>query len=398
MPWLETKAMDQKLRFIAACQEGLEPMTVLCERFGISRQTGYKYLRRYREEGIIGLEERSRAPHEHGMAMPECMAQAILDLRHQRPHWGPKKLKAVLTDREPEQAWPAHSTIGDLLRRYDLVQPRKRRRRATPTETPLTVPMGPNDVWSTDFKGWFRTGDGVRCDPLTITDTYSRYLLHSGLLARESFDEVQPAFEAVFKEQGLPRVILSDNGPPFASTGAGGLARLPVWFLKLGIRPERIEPGQPQQNGRHERMHRTMKQDVASPPAKTYWEQHRRMAVFRHDYNHNRPHEALGQRPPATVYRSSPRPFPTRLREPCYGADAAVRKVRSNGEIKWGGDKIFVSEVLIGEPVGIIETEAGHWLVRFFDVELGIIDRNSRRLRRLGVGRAPRQGKKVSAM
>ena len=373
-------------------------MTVLCERFGISRQTGYKYLWRYREEGLSGLADRSRAPHDHGMAMAAHVAEAILDLRQARPHWGPKKLKAVLMSRAPDQAWPATSTIGDLLRRHGLVQPRKRRRRATPSETPLTAAVGPNDVWCADFKGWFRTGDGERCDPLTITDAYSRYLLHGGLLARESFDAAQPAFEAVFKEYGLPRVILSDNGPPFAGTGAGGLARLPVWFLKLGIRPERIEPGHPQQNGRHERMHRTMKQDVASPPAATYWEQQRRMAAFRHDYNLNRPHEALGQRPPATVYRSSSRPFPTRLREPCYGPDAAVRKVRSNGEIKWGGDKIFVSEVLIGEPVGIVETETGHWLVRFFEVDLGLIDRSIHRLRRLGVGRAPRQGEKVSAM
>jgi putative transposase len=389
MPWLENSAMDQKLRFIAACQEGLEPMSVLCERYGISRETGYKYLRRYRSEGVGGLSERSRAPLAPGRAMAPEVAESLLGLRAKRPHWGPKKLRAYLEVRRPELVWPAASSIGDLLRRHDLVQPRRRRRRAWPTETALSAAVAANDVWCADFKGWFCTADGQRCDPLTVTDAYSRYLLTCGLVQSGTFAAVHPVLEALFKEHGLPKVIRTDNGPPFAGTGAGGLSRLAVWWLKLGICPERIEPGHPEQNGRHERMHRTLKQAVAAPPAADPEEQRRRLADFQLDYNHQRPHEALAQRPPASLYRSSPRPFPRRLREPKYPVDAAIRQVRSNGEIKWAGDKIFVSEVLIGEPVAISETEAGNWMVRYFDVELGLIDRTLRRLRRLGVARHP---------
>lgn len=390
MPWLESSAMDQKLRFVAACLEGLEPMSVLCERQGISRQTGYKWLDRYRAEGPGGLAERSRAPHHHGRAMAADVEDAIVELRRKKPRWGPKKLKAKLEVLNPEIEWPALSTIGDLLRRHDLVQPRRRRRRAWPTETPLMEATAANDVWCADFKGWFCTGDGERCDPLTVTDAYSRYLLTCGLVRRAAHEEVQPVLEGLFKENGLPRAIRTDNGPPFAGTGAGGLSRLSVWWLKLAIRPERIEAGHPEQNGRHERMHRTLKEDVASPPQPDQARQHRRMAEFQHEYNHERPHEALGQRVPASLYRPSPRPFPQQLREPGYEPDAAVRRVRSNGEIKWAGDKIFVSEVLIGEPVAISETDTGHWLVRYFDVELGTIDPALRRLRRLGVARHPK--------
>ncbi len=221
-----------------------------------------------------------------------------------------------------------------------------------------------NDVWCTDFKGWFRTADGRRCDPFTLSDAHSRYLLRCQAVARP-----------------MPLAIRSDNGPPFASPGVGGLSRLAVWWIKLGIRPERIVAGKPQQNGRHERVHRTLNEETAAPPAGSLPAQQRRFDDFREVYNNQRPHEALGQQTPASVYQPSPRPYPNRIDDPSYGADVAVRHVRSNGQIKWAGELIFVGEALIGEPVGVVETEGGDWLVRYADVELGYIHPQRRRLR-----------------
>jgi transposase InsO family protein len=387
--------MDEKLSFIAACLQGGEPMRSLCAAFGISRDTGYRLLSRYREEGVEGLKPRSRAPHRHGQSMPEGVREAILGLRRQRPHWGPKKLLAALQDGERElearlrTAWPAASSIGDLLKREGLSQPRRRRRTALPQSRPFAVVREPNDLWCIDFKGWFRTLDGRRCDPLTITDADSRFLIECRIVP-ETTEAVLPVVERALRELGLPRAIRSDNGPPFGSAGVAGLSRLSVQWLKLGIRPEYIEPGCPQQNGRHERMHGTLK-ETSSPPAADLAEQQARFDAFRQDFNDNRPHEALGQVPPTRCYRPSPRPYPSRLREPWYDADHAVRRVRTGGEIKWGGDFVFVSEVLAGEAVGIAETEAGDWIVRFFDLDLGIIDRRTKKLRRFA---APRPGRR----
>ena len=390
MPWKETCVMDEKTAFIAECLRGELPMTALCERYGISRDTGYRLLGRYREEGPGGLEPRSRAPHRHGMTIAEEVAAAIVALRRKRPYWGPKKLRAVLQRRDPKQLWPAPSTIGDLLRRQGLSEPRRRRRRAVPLSQPFLPVHEPNDLWCIDFKGWFRTADGQRCDPLTITDADSRFLIECRIVP-ETTQAVQPVVEQAFRELGLPRAIRSDNGAPFASSSSpGGLTRLSVQWVKLGIRLERIEPGSPQQNGRHERMHATLKAETSRPPAATAAEQQVRFDRFRNDFNDNRPHEALGQVPPTSHYRPSPRPYPGKLEAPWYDADHAVRKVRSNGEIRWGGDMIFLSEALIGEPVGIAETEAGDWLVRFAAIDLGIIDRRTKKLRRFTAARPPR--------
>jgi transposase InsO family protein len=388
MPWKETCVMDERMAFIAACIRGELPMSTLCMQFGISRDTGYTLLRRYRAEGPAGLRPRSRAPHRHGRAMEEEIAAAIVALREERPFWGPKKLRAILQGRHPSQSWPAASTIGDLLRRKGLSATR-RRRTAAPSRSPFLPVEAPNDLWSIDFKGWFRTADGQRCDPLTITDADSRYLL-ACQIAPPTISGVWPIVEAAFREFGLPRAIRSDNGAPFASTGAGGLTRLSAHWVKLGLRLERIDPGKPQQNGRHERMHKTLKAETSKPPAATRAEQQERFDSFRADFNAVRPHEALGQTPPATRYRSSPRPYPTKIDEPWYDADHAVRRVRSSGEIKWGGDLIFVSEALIGEPVGVCETETGDWLVRFADVDLGVIDKKTGKLRRFMAGRPAR--------
>ena len=371
--------MDEKLSFVAECLRGELAMVSLCEAYGISRKTGYKWLGRYRELGPEGLVDRSRAPRRHGCSMAPEVADAIVGLRRQRPHWGPRKLRAVLMRESPETVWPAASTMGDLLRSEGLVSSRRRRRRVAAPSRTLRPAEGPNDVWCIDFKGWFRTRDGERCDPLTVTDAYSRYLLACVIVPPRT-EEVRAALEELFVRYGLPETIRSDNGSPFAGTGAAGLSRLSVGWLKAGIALERIDPGRPQQNGRHERMHKTLKAETTRPPAANKEEQQVRFDRFREDFNANRPHEALGQQPPAAFWQPSPRPWPERLEEPWYDAWHAMRRVRTDGSIKWGGDMVFVSETLAGESVGIAETDSGHWILRFADIDLGIIDRRTKKL------------------
>ncbi len=390
MPFKETCVLDETIRFVATYLEGEETMAALCRAFGISRQWGHELARRYRAEGVAGLAPRSRAPHRPGRTMAAEIADAIIALRSKHPSWGPKKLRAVLARQAPATAWPANSSMGDLLRREGLIPSRRRRRVPMPLSQPFAPVHQPNDLWGIDFKGWFRTGDGARCDPLTLSDADSRYLLVCQTVAPTTAG-VDPVTDAAFREYGLPFALRSDNGPPFASSGAGGLTRLSVKWIKLGIRLERIDPGSPQQNGRHERMHGTLKAETARPPAETLAAQQRSFERFRTVYNHERPHEALGQETPASRYRPSPRPYPARLEEPHYDADHAVRRVRSNGEIKWGGELIFVSEALVGEPVGIAETDRGDWIVRFADHPLGLIDRRTRKLRPFAPARPGRR-------
>jgi putative transposase len=390
MAWRETCYMTERLSFMVDYFRGDFPMTVLCESYGISRKTGYKWVARYRRDGPGGLADHSRAPLRHGRRLAPSLAEAIIGLRRDRPYWGPRKLRAVLQRDHPEIVWPAASTIGDLLREHGLTQPRRQRRRAVPLSRPFRAVTAANDVWCIDFKGWFRTRDGTRCDPLTITDAHSRFLLVCEIMPPRT-DPVRAAVTAAFRTYGLPGAIRSDNGVPFAGPGAAGLSRLSVGWVKAGIALERIEPGKPQQNGRHERMHRTLKAETARPPADSPAEQQARFDAFRHDFNVNRPHEALGQIPPADVYSPSPRPWPETLEHPWYDPDHAVRRVRPNGSIKWGGDFVFISETLKGEPVGIAETDRGDWIVRFADIDLGIIDRKTKKLRRFTAAR-PQNG------
>jgi transposase InsO family protein len=391
MPWKETCVMDEKLLFIADCLQTEDlNMAALCRQYGISRRTGYKWRERYRADPEQGMLDRSRAPHRCAWAMAEEIAAAIVGLRRRRPHWGPRKLLAVLRRDHPELAWPAASTIGDLLRREGLSLPRRQRRPAIPASRPFLDVETANDVWCADFKGWFRTADGERCDPLTISDAHSRFLLDCRIVAPTG-DGARPRFVRAFRTFGLPKAMRTDNGAPFASTAAGGLSRLSVEWLKLGIKLERIDPGAPEQNGRHERMHRTLKAETSRPPAADARRQQARFDRFRRDYNQERPHEALGQDPPAAHYQPSPRPYPDRIPEPWYDADHAVRRVRGSGEIKWGGELVFISECLIGEPVGVAETEPGDWIVRFLDVDLGLIDRKTKKLRRFAAARPGRR-------
>jgi len=289
---------------------------------------------------------------------------------------------------DPSVAWPSASTVSEILRREGLSRPRRTRRRSLSVDQPFADVTAANDAWCIDFKGWFRTGDGVRCDPVTVSDAFSRYLLGLEIVAPDT-EAVAPVVERLFREHGLPRAIRSDNGPPFASAGAGGLSRLSVTWAKLGIRLERIYPGKPQQNGRHERMHGTLKRETCDPPAATAAEQQLRFDAFRDAFNDERPHEALGQCPPREFYGNSPRPYPDRIEDPDYGPDEAVRRVRSSGEIKWRGTRRHISEALVGEIVGIRERDDGNWIVRFAHVPLVLIDRYSGKIARFSAGRPP---------
>lgn len=375
MPWKVTCEMDERLRFVADCLVGEEPMAQLCRRYGISRKTGYKWLERYGEHGVGGLEERSRAPLSHPNAVAEAIERMLLDLRGAHPTWGPRKLLAILARRHPATVWPAPSTVGDLLRRHGLVVPRRRRPALWARPTALQTPAGANQLWCADFKGWFRTGDGRRCTPLTITDAHTRLLLRCQALGlRTGVDLVRPIFAATFREYGLPLAIRTDNGPPFASLGLGGLSALSVWWIRLGIAVERIEPGHPEQNGRHERMHRTLKAETTKPPAATRRAQQERFNRFRQEYNEVRPHEALGQQPPATVFDRSPRPYPARLAEVEYPQEWTTRAVRGNGQMKWGGSEVRLSQALAGQRVGLEPLGDGLWRVYFAQVPLGLFD------------------------
>lgn len=381
MPWKETCVMEERMRFVLAAKKEGAVISQLCAEAGISRQTGYTLLKRYQAEGVEGLKDRSRAPHEHGRSRETELVDDVLALRAHYG-WGAKKLRHKLGELRPDIELPAASTIGDWLAKRGLTQQRRRRAKCPAYSQPFTTASEPNAVWTVDFKGWFRTGDGSRCDPLTLSDTWSRFLLRCQTVARPDHSHVRPVFEEAFSEFGLPLAIRSDNGPPFASTATGGLSALSLWWLKLGIAAQRIEPAKPQQNGRHERMHRTLKQDTAKPPAPSLAEQQARFDAFRRIFNTERPHEALGFQYPGSLYRPSPRRYPCELREPVYSEDCVVRRVRSNGEIRWEGELIFVSQVLIGEPIGISRTVGGEWRVRYADVELGFIDSDRGRLNR----------------
>ena len=382
MGWMETCAVAERMRFVMAVVEREEAFAVVCRQFGVSRRTGYKWLERYREEGVAGLLDRSRAPLHHRHAVASEIAERCLAARREHPTWGPVKVRAWLERRVPQTAWPAASTIGVLFDREGLTIKRRLRRRSPPSSAPFGHCGAANDVWCIDFKGWFLTGDGTHCEPLTLSDAHSRYLLRCQAMARLDTEHVWPVLDAAFREFGLPHRLRSDNGAPFASRGAGGLSRLSVKVIKAGVVPERIAPGKPQQNGRLERLHLTLLQDTASPPARSLREQLERLRSFQRLYNDERPHQALGNDTPAEHYAVSPRRFDGVLREPAYGPDHAVRYVRHNGEIRWRGDTIYISEALIGEPVGLREDEHGAWSVFYGPIGLGIIAHDGDRLRK----------------
>lgn len=379
MPWKESSALEQRKRFVAACETGEDNMAELCRQYGISRQAGYKWLKRFAAEGEAGLLEKSRAPHHQFQEVLKEVAEEILGLRGEHPRWGARKLKAFLERKAPEIQWPAASTIGDLLKREGLIVERRRRLRTPGYSEPLQHANGPNRVWCTDFKGWFRCGDGERCDPLTCTDAFSRFLLRVRAVAKTDGPHVRAVFEALFREYGMPEAIRSDNGPPFASRAPGGLTRLSMWWLRLGIRHERIEPGCPEQNGRHERMHQTLKQETASPPKANLRRQQEAFVDFEREYNNERPHEALGNRTPAELYAASKRAYPSRLPDLEYPCGVLLRRISQQGSLKWKCERTFLSEVLAREVVGLLETDEGQFDVYYGPLLIGQLDGRSQR-------------------
>ncbi|MGB8028541.1 MAG: IS481 family transposase [Terracidiphilus sp.] len=351
MAWKTSSALEEKVRFVMDYERDEETMRELCARFDISRETGYVWLRRYQRSGVEGLLEVNRAARSHPNQTGEAVEQAVLELRQAHMRWGPRKLKRILERDQPGRRWPAASTIGEIVRRAGLVVGQKKRRRTEAYTQPLAHANASNRVWCGDFKGWFRSGDGTRVDPLTISDAWSRYLLRSQAVEKTDTERVRAIFEAAFREYGLPEAIRTDNGPPFASATVGGLSRLAVWWIKLGIVPERIQAGHPEQNGRHERMHRTLKQEVRT--AEDWRAQQRELDRFRREYNEVRPHEALDMQTPPSVYAPSPRPYPARTPEVEYPDSMQVVTVQSRGWFSWKKRSIFLSQVLWGERVGL---------------------------------------------
>jgi transposase InsO family protein len=377
MPFLETCRMEERVRMLLDYDTGNWSVSELCRRYGVCRDTFYAWCERRESGAPEWFMERSHAPLHCPHRSDPALVKAIVAARKRFPHLGPRKLLSMLQCQAPKRRWPAASTIGDILKKAGLVAPVKRRRRAIDQNRPFAAVVAANDEWSTDFKGWFRTRDHSRIDPLTITDSHSRFLIDVRITP-PTIEGVQPVFTAAFRAHGLPLSIRCDNGAPFGSGAAGGLTRLSAWWLRLGITPHFIRPASPQDNGRHERMHRTLKAQTSRPPAANAAAQQARFDAFRRHYNEERPHEALGQRPPATCYAPAPRPMPERLEDPWYDADHQIRRVRSSGEIMWRGERVFVSEALVGELVGIAELETGHQVVRFCDLDIGLIDRQSR--------------------
>jgi transposase InsO family protein len=373
---MESSVMDERLQFIEECKSQEWSMAEVCRRFEISRKTGYKWLDRYEAGGVDALKDGSHAPHSNPRQVLEEVEDAIVEARGKHPHWGPVKLRAWLDRTAPEIQWPAPSTIGEILHRHGLAVPQKKRLKATPNSEPLKHAVGPNLVWCADFKGWFRCQDGSRCDPLTITDAYSRFLLRCQAAKHPDTGYTKPLFEATFREYGLPESIRIDNGAPFASVGIGGLSELSVWWIKLGIRPERIEPGKPAQNGRHERMHRTLKQETAQPPRANPREQQKAFDEFRQEYNWERPHQALQGKSPAECYEDSLRPYCSRIRPVEYPAGWQTRQVSPGGQIRWNQAYIFVGRALSGEPIGLELVGDEKWRVWFSFYELGVFDEN----------------------
>lgn len=380
MPWRVETPMSQRLEFVEALARGHWSMTELCARFGISRKTGYKWRARFEAEGA-DFAERSRRPQESPTRLDGELAALFLRTRLAHPTWGPHKLLAYLVRRHARRAaWPVASTVGALLKREGLVRARRRRPAPGHPGRPLTPMDAPNAIWTIDFKGQFKLGSGAYCYPLTVVDGYSRYLLACHGLPSTAGLGARGVLERLFRTYGLPDRIRSDNGSPFATCALGRLSALSVWWLKLGIRPELIQPAHPEQNGRHERMHRTLKAEATRPAAHSARGQQQRFDAFQQEYNVERPHAALGQEPPAAHYRPSPRPYPAQVRSPEYPRHYETRYVSTNGGIRWHRRWVNVSHVLAEEYVGLDEVADGVWSVYFGDLLLGRLDERDYRM------------------
>jgi transposase InsO family protein len=382
MPWKVKSLMDERLRFIARLLEG-EAMTDLCIEFGISRKTGYKIYDRYKESGAEALNDRSRRPYRYANQLPPQVVAQIIGLKNNKPHWGARKIRELLLRRLPSEIKvPSRSTIHAVLDRSGLVK-RMGRRRNRAHGTALSAGANPNDLWCADFKGEFTLGNKRYCYPLTVTDHASRYLLMCEALESVREDTAIQAFEQLFRERGLPAAIRSDNGVPFASPNAlFNLSKMSVWWLRLGIAIERIKPGQPQQNGRHERMHRTLKEATTRPAAMNSLQQQAKFDAFITEYNTERPHEAINMKVPADLYQASSRTYQGigELEYPFHDRDITVTTC---GRICMHRKKINLSIVLAGQKLGIKEVDEGIWLVSFMHYDLGYIDLEQKTLQPL---------------
>lgn len=382
MSWKTTTPNTERREFILGYESGDYSIAELARRHGISRKTAHKWLERYQQQSWDGLEEKSRAPHHHPNALDQAMEAKVLELKARWPSWGAPKLRYKLLKIVGEELCPAESSIGRILARHGLSAKRSRRRTLKATGTTLGEYTAANAIWCADFKGVFAMGNGRPCTPLTISDGFSRYLLRcQGLSKGTDGWIVKPIFEAAFREYGMPQAIRTDNGTPFASVGFCGLTKLSVWWLRLGIRLERSRPGCPQDNGRHERMHRTLKQATAAPPRANLRMQQQAFDTFRREYNEERPHEALKGGVPADHYECSTRPYPERLPEGReYPKEWQVRQVRPNGQLKWKGRDVMMTRALSGEPIGLEPTDEGLWNVYFNHLFLGEFDEQASRI------------------
>jgi len=373
MCWKEVKPMDQKIFFISEYLLNLFNFSELCSRFGISRKTGYKWIRRYQENGTAeALEDQSRRPKNSPSKTPKKVVDAILEVRSRYPSWGPRKILWRITQDLPNlQILPAPSTVALILKRNGRIKSRRKKTKRYHPGRPLTAMTAANDVWTADFKGHFKTLDGLYCYPLTIADGFSRYLFASKAMLSPLQASVKAVFKKLFEQYGLPKKIRTDNGNPFASNALGRLSRLSAWWIRLGIIPELIQPGCPQQNGRHERMHKTLKYETTIPPARDLEEQQKRFDAFLNVYNQQRPHEALGMKTPSSLYQASQRPLPKKISHIEYPAHYELRRVSKNCGIRWKNQRICVSQVLADEYIGLEEIDDGIWDVYYGPVWLG---------------------------
>lgn len=394
MPWSNLSPMDHKTQFIADFLRQSLSITELCLHYGISRKTAYKWINRYHQDSFSGLEDRSRKPKSCPHQTDPDIVEALLDARRHHPTWGPKKLLKLLSKRDPSRIWPARTTVCDLLARHGLVKKARKRRHLSHPGKPSSIISAPNQVWCADFKGQFKTHDGIYCYPLTITDGFSRYLLGCQALFTTECASAKSVFERVFREFGLPERIRTDNGVPFATVSLARLSSLSAWWIQLGILPELIEPGKPQQNGRHERMHRTLKAETTRPAAGNLKAQQRKFNAFRQEYNHIRPHEALKLETPGSLYQTSPRPYPKKVPALEYPAHYETRYVSYNGGIRWNCDWVNVSITCAGQWIGLEEIDNGIWNVYFGPVKLGRLIEEQMRIED-DAGKLWRHNKKV---
>jgi putative transposase len=373
MPWKVINQMDLKVQLINDWNDE-HSITALSQKYGVSRPTVYKWIKRYKQLGLEGLKEQSRAPKKRPNRTPQEILNLVIQEKLKNRKRGPRKIRAQLKRQYPKRKLPAVSTIGYWLKKEGLVETRKKRLPVPPYSEPFSECRAPNEVWSIDYKGQFYMKNGHLCYPLTLSDNYSRFMLGCQALDGPRYHPTRRCLESIFRQYGMPIAIRSDNGTPFAGRALGGLSRLMIWWILLGIIPERIAKGCPQENGRHERLHRTLKSDVLNPVARNIKEQQKAFDLYRHEYNYDRPHESLNDQTPSEVYEKSNRPYVEHPHPPDYGHDFLVRYVRQNGEIKFVGRMFYLTELLVGLPIGLKEIDDGLWQLKFSFYTLGSID------------------------